>query len=126
MADDAPDIFDELEQLYRTYEGSTNVPGESVVNDLYKPALEPLQIKSHRHFGVYKDLTDIDRRIVVEIDVKGRMHQEIAKGLGLTTATVSGKYYRARIKILRDYVENAAWIEKHGIDVDAWHEEEVA
>ena len=93
MADDAPDVFDALEQ--RNAERAPAVPAESVVNDQYKPRLIPLQIKDRREFGVYKDLTAIDRRIVIEIDAKHRKHKDIAKRFGLTTSTVSGKYYRA-------------------------------
>ena len=125
MADDAPDVFDALEQ--RNAERAPAVPAESVVNDQYKPRLIPLGIKKRGQEGARKPIvTDYELEIIRMRDIDRLSFRIIGRETGYTLGAVTGLYYRSRARLARMAHRYSDWIEEHGIDVDAWMEEEVA
>ena len=124
MADDAPDIFDRAEQFYQQLERERQ-PSAETIWQAQKPELkpEPPQKRQKCDNGLYRPVDDLGRRLILGVDRDTQSFSELACALNMTVSATSGRYYRARNKLLREYSENADWIDRHGIDVDAWAEE---
>lgn len=127
VTDDAWDVFDMIEQVYREREGVRGGTGEAQVNDQHKPVLVPLGIEKRGQEGSRMPvMMDYEFEIIRLKDVDQLSFRKIAKSIGYTLGAVTGLYYRARGRLAKQASQHMAWIEENGIDIDAWEEEEVA
>ena len=128
MPDDEPDIFDAVEQIYRSKEQHyRHDTGTADLYNKHKPELIPEPVKPRERkilSGKHgKKLQALDKRVVVLHDCGGLSFRLVGLEIGLSMSTATGIYYRARAKILRQAADYQEWIDEQGIDVDAWNEE---
>jgi len=124
------DIFDVAERFYSDREGSKPANPDGNATEIYnqkRPNLKPAPIYGSVSTGErYKPLTEKDRDVIVMVDVDGLQIGQVAEMLAIRPGKARERYYRARLKLIREASEYAEWIAYHNIDIDAWMEDDNA